>query len=318
MHNITVLGAGAFGTAMAQLLAENGHAVTLWCYEAETARSIKLMACNERYLPGVLLNDRIMVTTSLEEACAAPLIFEAIPVAHLRTILTQAQQYARDDTAWIVLSKGIEQDTFLLPSEIIKQLFPRNSLAVFSGPSYATEVAAQQPTQVTLATEHRELAQHLQTVVTNSWFTTEFSADVRGVQLCAAYKNVAAIYLGMLAGSGYGENTQARAFMHCLEEMKQVLQTLGGAAETAYGPAGLGDLLLTCYGALSRNRKLGIAIGKGEKLEQILKKLGTVPEGINSLVAFQKLAQKNNLTLPICSDLHEIIFNSKSYNNLLF
>lgn len=296
-QKISVIGAGPFGQAIAQLLAENGHAVTLWCYESEVARTLQLA--------------HVTATNSLPEALQNSIIFEAVPVAHLRTVLLQAQPDVTKNHQWVVLSKGLETETFLLSSEIIKQLFPANTVAVLSGPSYAKEVAAQQPTHVTLAADDNKFAQQIQKLVNNAWFTTELSDDIRGVQLCAAYKNVAAIYLGMLAGAGYGQNAQARALLQCLEEMKQLVQT-----STVYGPAGLGDLILTGYGTLSRNRMLGQRLAQGEKLEEILQQLGTTPEGLNTVIALHAWAKKNNLTLAITTMVHEIIFNSKSVADL--
>jgi len=310
---LTVLGAGAFGTAIANMLAENGHKVTLWCYEQEVAHAITATNINSRYLPGINLHKNITATTSLQEALQNSLIFEAVPVAHLRTVLTAAQPYCTADHQWVVLSKGIEKSSCLLPSQILKDLLPSThfpQIAVLSGPSYAQEVATHQQTGVMLASEDHLLAQQIQLLVTNSWFTTEISDDFLGVQLCAAYKNVAALYLGILAGAGAGENARAQAFLQCLEELKLLVQTLGDNTSTVYGPAGLGDMLLTCYGKQSRNHTAGILLGKGGTLEAVIAQLGTEPEGFNSVVAFQQWAKKNNLTLPICSAVHEIIFNS--------
>lgn len=320
MQKITILGAGAFGTAMAHLLALNGHAVTLWCYEEEVAQSITQTRTNSRYFPGITLSPHIKTTTSLQQACDASHIFVAIPVKYLRAILEQLKTYATKKHSWILLSKGIEAETFLLPSQIIQDMFPNiphDNIAVLSGPSYAQEVAQQQPTSIMLASADKNFAHEIQSLVSNNWFTTELTEDDIGVQLCAAYKNIAAIALGMLAGAGYGENTKALMLMHCLAEMRTLLKQFGAKQETAYSLAGLGDLMLTCYGKLSRNQAAGILFGQKKRLAEVIAQLGTEPEGINSVVAFHELTKKNNLTLPICSTGHEIIFNSGAVSDLI-
>lgn len=319
MH-ITVLGAGAFGTAIAQLLATNGHAVTLWCYEQEVADAITRTRINARYLPATPLHSNITATTSLQEACTNSLIFVAIPVKHLRAVLVQTSAYITTQHTCIMLSKGIESNTLLLPSQIVQDIFPHISstaIAVLSGPSYAQEVAAEQPTSIMLAAADKNFAHEIESLVSNNWFNAKFTDDIAGVQLCAAYKNVAALAVGMLAGAGYGENTKALMLMHCLAEMRTLLSFFGAQEQTVYSSAGLGDLMLTCYGKLSRNQAAGMLLGQGKKLSAIITQLGTEPEGINSVVAFHELTKKNNLTLPICSTAHEIIFNSKSVADLL-
>ncbi len=311
-QNISVLGAGAFGTAIANLLAENGHAVTLWCYEPEVAIAIQTQKINTRYLPGIILHANITATTSLQEALQNSLIFEAIPVAHLRTVVTAAQPYCTADHRWVVLSKGIEKNSCLLPSQILEDLLPFThvpNIAVLSGPSYAAEVATQQATCVTIASNIDGFAYAIRDLVANKWFSVKISDDFLGVQLCAAYKNVAAIYLGMLAGAGAGENARADAFVQCLEEMELLFSLYGNARfRTIFSPAGLGDMLLTCYGKQSRNHAAGILLSKGATRETVIAQLGSEPEGFNSVVAFGKLAKKNNLRLAITSMVHEIIF----------
>lgn len=318
--NISILGAGAFGTAIAQLLATNGHAVKLWCYEQEVADAITRTKINVRYLPATTLHSNITATTALQEACANSLIFIAIPVKHLRAVLVQTSPYVTSQHKCIMLCKGIESNTLLLPSQIVHAIVPQissTSLAVLSGPSYAQEVAAEQPTSVMLAAADKNFAHAIESLVSNNLFNAKFTDDIAGVQLCAAYKNVAALAIGMLAGAGYGENTKALMLMRCLAEMRTLLSFFGAQEQTVYSSAGLGDLMLTCYGKLSRNQAAGMLLGQGKKLSAIITQLGTEPEGINSVVAFHALTKKNNLMLPICSTVHEIIFNSKSVADLL-
>lgn len=320
MKNIAVLGDGAWGTAMAQLLAGNGHQVTLWCHNAEIAHTIASTRLNSNYLPGITLSERITPTTSLKKAFESSIIFEAIPIKFLRTVLMQAKAYSNANHRWVILSKGIENKTLLLPREIIAKTLPHtvvSSCVVLAGPSYAHDVATQQPTMVTIASSDRAQAQYVQGLVHNAWFVAELSEDIIGVQLCAAYKNVAALCIGMLEGAGYGENTRILALIKCLDEMHYLISARGGNLDTVYGPSGLGDLILTGLGSQSKNRTVGLLLGKGNKLEQALAATGYVPEGINTVVSLQQFAQRYSLVLPICAAVHAIIFNQQSVSLLV-
>lgn len=307
MAKITVLGDGAFGTAIAQLLAHNGHQVTLWCYQQAIAQEINSQHTNTRFLPGIELNKNIQAIARLPEALhGAEFIFEAIPVKFLRTIIMQAAPYVQKQT-WVTLSKGIEQDTLLFPTQIIQELVPTAPCVVLSGPSYAHDVARGEPTLVSLAAQNTTRAQEIAQLVCNKNFSVTMSGDVIGVQACAAYKNVAAIAIGAQEGAGYGHNARTLTFMRALDEMRLLVTTLGGNPETAYSPAGVGDLALTALGGQSKNRALGQALGDGQKPDYT-----NLPEGANTIVSLMQLAQKLNTSLPLCATVYNMLYTDQS------
>lgn len=319
---VCVLGDGAWGTAIAHLLATNGHAVTLWCRSQDVAQTITSRSYNTRYLHDIPLCETIAATTDLAQALnGAALIFEAIPVKFLRSIIRKCAPLITQEQMWVVLSKGIENDTLLLPTQIIHETIitergfaPRT--AVVAGPSYAQGVALNQPTGVMVASLRYEVAQLTQTALNSSVFFTDYSADEVGVQLCAAYKNVIALAVGMVSGAGYSENTQLLLFMQGLEEMKKLVTACGGNAETVYSRAGLGDAALTALGSQSKNREVGVLFGKGQKLEAILHQTGYTPEGLNTLTSLYQLMLKKNLQLPLCAQLHAIVFHNGNIKSL--
>jgi len=307
---IAVLGDGAWGTATATLLANNGHRVSLWCYDADVARLIAQTRRNERYLPGFTLDDAIVPTTNIREAvCGVQWVFEAIPVKFLRTVLSTARDCYEPQQTWVVLSKGIEQDTLLLPSDIIDDVFGCNvSKAVMSGPSYAHDLACKQITAVTIAASDCETANALQALLANDYFRPYVTLDMIGAQAGGALKNVITLGVGMLDGAGYTDNAKAFLLTRGFDEMVRLAVALGGTRETLYGLSGIGDLVLTATGKLSRNAAVGKRLGAGEPLDAIVQHIGSTPEGINTIIAVNQLAQKLNLELPICNGLHRVIF----------
>lgn len=309
---VTVLGEGAWGTAVAQLLAHNGHQVTLWCHDPHVAHEITQTHINSRYLPGVLLHKNIASTTDIKAALqTSKYIFEATPVQFLRSVLQDTVPFATKEHCWILLSKGIEQKTLNFPTQILSSVLgpqvTTDQIAVLSGPSYAHEVAADQPTMVMIASSNHALRLQLQALVQNSYFVTELSEDTIGAQTCAAYKNVAALGIGMLEGAGYGSNTKIVAFMRALDEMRTLVALVGGKQETLYSCAGVGDLTLTALLGESRNRKVGVALGQGKKLQDILA-TGVTVEGANTVVSLQQLAAQAKKELPLCAAIYKIVY----------
>jgi len=310
MKQLCMIGEGAWGTAVATLLAANGHRVKLWCHDAQVSQEIKSTRRNERYLPGIELSELIEPTTDLAHAVeGAEWIFEAIPVQFLRSVLEQARRCCTQDQCWVVLSKGIEQETLKLPTQIIDELLGYIAhKAVFAGPSFAKEVATQQITAVSVAATDPERGCALQKLLANSFFRPYVTDDIIGVQVGAAFKNVIALAVGMLKGAGYTDNTQAFLFTRGLHEMTELTRALGGKQETMYGLAGVGDLVLTAMGSLGRNAEVGRRLGLGQTLQNILDETGYIPEGINTVKSVNALARQHNLNLVICTGLHEVIF----------
>lgn len=311
-QTLAVLGDGAFGTACAQVLANNGYKVILWCNNPAVAMSIQKSRRNPRYLPGIELPETIIATTDLAEALTASLIFQAIPVKFLRSVLTNACSYAREDHLWVSLSKGIEQETLLFPAEIIQDVLgQQTNVAVLSGPSYARDLALKQPTGVEVATYNKAVFDSIHALFSNKYVQVVQSSDVIGIQIAGALKNITALAIGLLEGAGYGPNSQALVFMQALSEIKTIIQALGGREESLYGLAGIGDLTLTTFGKESRNYKLGLLLGRGTPLDAAVQELGTSPEGYNTLQAVHALSKKYTLSLPVFEKTYAIVFEKQ-------
>lgn len=319
MKQITILGAGAWGTAIATLLADNGHSVLLWCHEPEVAQGINKNHSNQHYLPGILLSERITATADLKVALeGAEWIFEAVPVAYLRAILDQAKGWYSPIQKWVIMSKGIEQETLRLPTQIIDDVFGVHvRKAVVAGPSFAADVVRKQITGVVVASESCDDALMLQTMLANAYFRPYITTDILGVQIGSALKNVIALGIGMLKGAGYADNAQAYMLTRGLREIAQLAHSMGGKQETVYGLSGMGDLVLTSMGSSSKNMALGKLLGAGESLEQIAQRFGTLPEGLNTVKSIHRLTHRYKLTLPLCAGIYEVIFEQKPLNVML-
>ncbi len=314
MSTITVLGDGAWGTAIATVLAHNGHQVTLWCYDASVAQSIRTSCTNDQYLPGIILYRTIEPTTDFFYAFKeSEAIFEAIPVPYLRTTLIKCKDFVTAHIPWVILSKGIEQDTLLLPTEIINTVVGPTDCAVVSGPSFARQLAQKQITACTLA-GNSSVTGFIQSLLNNEYFTTELSSDFIGVQLAGAFKNCVALGIGLLEALGYGDNTKAFFLTRMLDELKTLIIYKNGQPDTITSLAGIGDILLTAYGSQSRNRAVGYELGKGVKLSALKESFGTLPEGINTLQSLYQLLNQQPIKLPLCALLYRMIFENASCN----
>lgn len=317
--SVTVLGAGAWGTALALLCARNGHHVTLWCLEQEVADDIAHNKKNDRYLSGIDLDSSIETTTDLAYALQDSFfIIEAIPVAHLRTILEQARSFYHKNQRWIVTSKGIEQETLLLPTDIVNDVLgTATDTIVLSGPSFAREIAQQQPTTVDIGTTDARMIAELTQLLCNDYFSINPCNDPIGMQVGGALKNVIAIGVGILDGAGYTGNAKAAFITHGLQEMGVLTKVLGGNKETIYGLSGVGDLMLTTTGSLSKNLAIGKRIGAGDKLADIQKEGGQLPEGINTIKSVQQLARKLSINLPLCTAIYQVVVEEKEGKELV-
>ncbi len=318
-QTVAMLGSGAWGTAVATVLAKNGHVVKLWCHSHAVSEEINNHRSNEKYLPGIKLHENIQAVTDLDEAtCGVKWVFEAIPVKFLREMLEKAQSCFDSDQVWVVLSKGIEQDTLLLPTQIIDDVFGSDThKAVFAGPSFADDVAREQLTGVSVAATHCDLGFELQALLQNDYFRPYIATDMIGVQVGAALKNVITLGVGLLDGAGYTDNTKAFFITHGLHEMVLCAQALGGERNTLYGFSGVGDLVLTSMGSLSRNLMVGKKLGAGDELQAILDATGAIPEGVNTIKSVYQLMRKHDLNLPICQGIYEVVFENKKLEVML-
>lgn len=305
---VAVLGAGAWGTALACLLADNGHDVMLWSYEQDVADAINRHHTNH-YLKDIALPHEIIAISVLQEAINySDTIFIAIPVAFIRTSLLTLNREITQCKRWIMTSKGIEQHSLLLPTQILEHMWHSSNIVAISGPSFAYDLARKQITGIVIASHDEALRQHVNMLLENDYVLPELSSDVIGVQLCGALKNIIALGVGILDGAGYTDNTKIYFLMRALDEIMQLGLQLGAQQKTFYGLAGIGDVVLTAMGSRSKNLEVGRQIGKGESLDAIKQRNDCLPEGINTLQSVQELILQKQIAMPLCSALYDIVF----------
>jgi glycerol-3-phosphate dehydrogenase (NAD(P)+) len=308
-----VIGAGAWGTALADLLARNGHDVVLWAYEPDVVDAIAMRHVNPRFLPGALLSPSIRATSHIGEAVSdAELILCAAPSHVVRAVLRSAAADLSSEAIVVVASKGIERGTLALMSDVAAEELPGRPVVALSGPSFAQEVAARQPTAIVAASTDGEAACATQRALSNEAFRVYTHDDVVGVELGGALKNVVAIATGMAEGLGLGFNPRAALITRGLAEMARLGAALGAAPLTFAGLAGMGDLVLTCTGALSRNRALGVDIARGAALDAVLAARETVAEGVITTQSARALAEREGIEMPIVAAVHRILFERQS------
>jgi len=313
--SIGVIGAGSWGTTLADMLAKKRHRVTLWAYEKELVSEMRAGRENSIYLPGIKLSDNLNFTASLEEAVRdKDLLLFVVPSQVLRRVLLDAVPHISPDSLIVSASKGIEVDSLKLVSQIYEESLPEafyKRFAVLSGPSFAREVALEMPTAVVAAAADPLVAKGVQDVFTCHFFRVYTNSDLIGVELGGAVKNVIAIAAGISDGLGFGYNTRAALITRGLAEISRLGQALGARAETFAGLAGMGDLVLTCTGDLSRNRSVGIQLGQGRTLTEILAEMRMVAEGVKTTESTCLLALKLGVDMPIAFKVNEILYNDR-------
>ena len=305
---IAILGSGAWGTALAVSFAPR-HQVTLWSRESEEIEAMVRDGCNQRFLPDIPLPAELKLSTSLHETLAgAELVVVAVPVAGLRnTLLQLAQLPSPISVIWVC--KGFESGTSQFPHQIAEEILPSNfPRGVLSGPSFAQEVARSQPTAMTLASNDGEFAQRTAKALHHSRLRIYSSTDVVGVEIGGAVKNVLAIAAGICDGMKMGLNARAALLTRGLAEMTRLGLQMGGRAETLGGLSGVGDLILTCTGDLSRNRQVGMLLAQHKSLDNILKELGHVAEGVYTAQEVHRVAQQQGIEMPICEAVYRVLY----------
>ena len=304
-----VVGAGAWGTALADLLARNGAAVTVWAYEPDVVDSINARHENARFLAGARLHDAVRATADLGDAVdGARLIVFVTPSHVLRGIARRASGSLRGDVTVVVASKGIERETLALMTDVVAEEIPRSAVVGLSGPSFAREVIQRQPTAVVAASRETSASVCVQQAFSSETFRVYTHHDVAGVELGGSLKNVMAIATGMAEGLGLGYNPRAALITRGLAEMTRLGAALGADPLTFAGLAGMGDLVLTCTGALSRNRQLGMEIGQGKRLDDALSGRETVAEGVYTTQSAHALALREGIDMPIVAAVYRILF----------
>jgi glycerol-3-phosphate dehydrogenase (NAD(P)+) len=308
---IAVIGAGSWGTALALTLANRGHAVTLWAHEQEVVDQIRFQRENRLFLPGIILPVGITPTSSLVEALRDVEFVLTVTPSHVcRSIYEQMLPHLHPGMIFVSATKGLETERWMRMSEVIESvLSPRfvPRLAVLSGPSFAPEVARGDPTVIVAASRDRTTARSVQEHFSSGTLRLYTATDVVGVELGAAIKNVIAIAAGIIEGLGLGHNPMAALVTRGLAEITRLACACGARRETLAGLAGMGDLVLTCTGDLSRNRHLGIELGRGKKLAEILASMRTVAEGVKTAGATVALAAEHGVEMPITQQIHKIL-----------
>ncbi|HUP00099.1 MAG TPA: NAD(P)H-dependent glycerol-3-phosphate dehydrogenase [Gemmatimonadota bacterium] len=310
-----VIGAGSWGTALANLLAANGHAVGLWARDPALAERMRRDRRNPRYLPGVAIHPEVKPASDFAAVLAgAWIVVLAVPSHAVRGVMEGAAPHVPQDAIIVSASKGIEQGSLKRMTEVLTELLPADPsrLAVLSGPSFAVEVSRGVPTAVTMAAADAIVAEDARSAFANPRFRVYTSDDVGGVELGGAVKNIVAIATGIADGLEYGHNARAALITRGLVEISRLGTALGGQRLTFTGLAGLGDLVLTCTGDLSRNRTVGLRLGRGESLAEILDDMRMVAEGVSTSVSVRDLATRVGVEMPITEQVHEMLYHAKS------
>jgi glycerol-3-phosphate dehydrogenase (NAD(P)+) len=310
MTTVAVLGAGSWGTTLADLLARQGIHTRLWAYETEVAESIRTRHENSTYLVGCPLDPRLEATSDLATALSdADLICSVVPSHVARAVLTQAAPFIKPGTRLACATKGIETDTLDLMHEVAAEVLPGVTFVALSGPSFAQEVYQRQPTAVVAASDDPAAATAVQELFASPEFRVYTGEDVVGVELAGSLKNVMAIAAGMLEGLGLGHNPRAALITRGLAEITRLGEALGADPLTFAGLAGMGDLILTCTGGLSRNRQLGVGLAQGTTLDDWRTTHRTVAEGVNTALAAARLAERHGVEMPITNQVKAILFD---------
>jgi glycerol-3-phosphate dehydrogenase (NAD(P)+) len=308
-----VVGAGAWGTALGDLLARNGHTVRLWAFEPDVVASINERHENPVFLRGIQLDPGLVATQDHHETLTgAELVVYATPSQHLRMIARAGKDHVAAQAVLAVASKGIEQSTLALMSDVVAEEVAGRPVVAISGPSFASEVAARQPTAIVAASLQTAAAQAAQEALSSSAFRVYTHDDLIGVELGGSLKNVMAVATGIVEGVGLGNNSRAALITRGLAEMTRLGVALGARASTFAGLAGIGDLVLTCTGALSRNRAVGVEVGSGKTLEQALAGKPTIAEGVITTKSALALAQREGVEMPIATMVYRILFDGHS------
>ncbi len=305
--SFAVLGAGGWGTAISRLLANHGHTTVLWARDPERAARIRRERRNDTYLPGVGLPDTLRITGDLVNAVSADVLVLAVPSIGMPDLLQRIAEVASPPQTVINLAKGMDRSTHKTMSELIADIFPNASVFTLSGPSHAEEVGRDVPTAVVLAGKNLELGRELQCRIATPRFRIYLSKDIRGVETCSTVKNVIALATGISDGLGYGDNSRGALITRGLAEMVRFGRRFGVLEATFFGLSGLGDLVATCTSQHSRNRAVGVRLGQGEPLDDILKDMTMIAEGVFATEVVCQLSREYDIDMPITDAVHRLL-----------
>lgn len=310
---IAVLGGGSFGTTLANIVAENGHDARLWLRDETQAQNINEQHVNERYMPGYPLHENLKATTDLQAAViGSELILVSLPSSAFVHVVSAMAPYLKPEQLLVSTTKGVVPGGFELMSQALRKATSGQPVGVLSGPNLAKEIGKHMPTATVIASEDEALRQRVQDLLANDYFRVYASNDMFGVELGGALKNIYAIISGLAAALGMGENTRSMLITRSLAEMSRFAVCMGANPMTFIGLAGVGDLIATCMSPLSRNYRVGYALGKGGSLEDVVEELGEVAEGVNTLRLVKQKADEMGVYMPLVNGLHQVLFNDLS------
>lgn len=312
---VALIGAGSWGTALAMVLADNGHLVHMWARRTDQAEEINQFKTNRQYLPDITLSEQIICSTELKQVVSGKkIVLFVIPSHSIREIVREAAAFLQEDMLIIHAVKGLELGSYKRISEVMKEELPLNlhhRIAVLSGPSHAEEVSRKSPTTVVVAGERIEVAQEAQDVLMNAYFRVYTNPDVIGLEIGGALKNIIALGAGLSDGLGFGDNAKAALMTRGLAEISRLGVHLGANPLTFSGLAGVGDLIVTCTSKHSRNWRAGNLLGKGHSLNEVLDKMGMVVEGVKTTKAAFELSRQLGVEMPITRELYTVLFENK-------
>lgn len=316
MKKISVIGAGSWGTALAMLLFNNGHEVSIWSIDKKEVDMLNTYHEQKDKLPGVKLDDQIFVTNNLEEAVKGrDILVFAVPSPFVRSTAKLVKEFYENDQIIVNVAKGIEEKTLMTLTDIISEEIPGCEATVLSGPSHAEEVSRNIPTTCVVGAKSQETASMLQDVFMNQVFRVYISSDVLGIELGGSLKNVIALAAGVADGLGYGDNTKAALITRGIAEISRLGVAMGSRLETFYGLSGIGDLIVTCASKHSRNRNAGYLIGQGKTMKEAMDEVKMIVEGVYSAKAALTLSKKYNISMPIIEQVYKVLFEDKPAND---
>jgi len=318
MKNVAVIGCGSMGTALAVMLSKNGHNVKMWSRNVAQANLINTEHENKEYLPGIDTEGITVCTDKKEAVKDAGIVVCAVPSKAVRQVMSDFSKYLNKEQIIVNLAKGLEEGTLLRLSQVIKESVPQCKLMTLVGPCHAEEVANGIPSACVVTGEDMELASFIQNQFMNSSFRIYTNSDIVGTEIGAALKNVIALAAGINDGLGFGDNTKAALMTRGLAEIVRLGVKLGGKTETFLGLSGMGDLIVTCTSMHSRNRRAGILIGQGKSLEEALKEVHMVVEGVTTTKNIYELSLKYNVDMPITEEMYNVLFKGKNAREAVY
>jgi len=313
---IGIIGAGAWGTALSNILAKNQN-VILWAKEKNVCDNINKNQENKRFLPKIKLSKKINCTTEINDVCDCDILFLVIPVQYLSGVLSKLKNSLDTKTIFVCCSKGLEMNSLKLPSQIVSSIFPKNKIAIISGPNFATEIAKGLPAATVVSSKNEEVSKKISNLIKSPTLRPYLSSDIIGSQIAGALKNIYAIASGIVVGKKYGENAVASIISRSFAEITTVAKSMDAKKSTLAGLSGMGDLFLTCSSKESRNFSLGIDLAKGKTLSEIVQKKFSIAEGAFTVRALKKLADKEKLDLPINEAVYRVLYRRKNIDSAI-